>query len=192
MKKSLIIFLSLVFMSLSAHAVGVDCWEEADVTYLPETTSKMKSILGDKIEIVRVSTRLEALSTAIGSIKLYLPKSADSYKATADGKDYYLLAQPYTSITQNGLFSEALYNSGVVYRNTGTTDALTVKKYTGSSYSSYYAPIQYYTRTTSINEGMMLTMFHSFIHTYCIANTNSGGGGGGAAGAAVNYIIKAD
>ena len=57
MKKSLIIFLSLILTQIATLAVGVDCWEEVSNTFEDDdTVSKMQSVLGDKVKITRTKT----------------------------------------------------------------------------------------------------------------------------------------
>ncbi len=205
MKKSLLIILSLIFMNMSAHAVGVDCWEEVSATFNPSTVSKMQAVLGNNVTITKVKTVLSisgtnALSggrqdsTELRGWQQYAPLTGYLYQIDTNGTKTYLdftASQPTTCTTGRydycPKFSSGGGGIGQVYSaNSDYSYALgfynpsiglLIQPYYSSGNSGYYG---YYNR-----------MALGYIHTYCIENTNSGGGGG-TSGASVNYIIKAN
>ncbi len=202
MKKSLIIFLSLIFINMTAHAVGVDCWEEVDATFNPNTVSKMQAVLGNNVEITRVKTELKMLmyerhlydcSTATcyhyEPVTIYM-NTYSAYNYNQANHPYYLEIQENTTKTskdsgwyQGGLYSQswkAYFKLGFDYRY-----MLTHKDLAGDVAGNTYGIYEYRSEDNKYASHAM------FVHTYCIENTNSGGGGG-AAGASVNYIIKAN
>ena len=203
MKKSLLIILSLIFMSMTAHAVGVDCWEEYSQYFFPSTESKMKDILGNNVEIVRVKSAYRMIAykwdTDTDSADTFFIETVDiplfepfSVNWSYSGNTFYLYAPKMflDSNTTSGKSGYIYYSAiaGEKYNHFITEDMATKEEsrsygflFNGYYYSSDYA------RQNEIQPNAT-----TFVHTYCIENTNSGGGGGGAAGASVNYIIKAN
>ena len=204
MKKSLIIFLSLIFISMTARAVGVDCWEEVDATFNPNTVSKMQDILGDKVTITRVKTELKIIAGSISNYSVAAGCTSSScifrypelreitlpinqYLVTTDNsKNIYYLEVDNTPADQS-VKNSGTYTNGVAFDLYNDSDLKLRNPFvrrataTGSTYS-----ISMHSHDYDAN-----ILGATYIHTYCIVNTNSGGGGGGSAGAAVNYIIKA-
>ncbi len=189
MKKSLLIILSMFLMSMAAHAVGVDCWEEYTQAYYPEIESKMKAILGNDVAIVKVATKAKAFihnSSTSHNVELFFPKDAISFKKTSNNKDLFPAFQYNSSYDSDG-FNDIGYKASVASRAINSTVIPDIEQYPNTDQATY---LKYGDASSSV---FSLSLFYgTFIHTFCIANTNSGGGGGGAAGAAVNYIIKAN
>jgi len=204
MKKSLIIFLSLIFMSMSAYAVGVDCWEEVDATFSPNTVSKMQDVLGDKVTITRVKTELKIIAGSTSNYAIAASCSSSSciyrypelreitlpinqYLVTTDSSKNVYYLEVYNTPADQSVKNSGTYTSGLIFNLYNDRDLMLqnpfVRRLTTTG-STSGTPM--YTHDYDAN-----ILGASYIHTYCIANTNSGGGSGGNAGAAVNYIIKA-
>ncbi len=211
MKKSLIIFLSLIFMSMTAHAVGVDCWEEVDATFNPNTVSKMQAVLGNNVTITRVKTEVSMsfpttetiyyegagrmYTYATGFTNTRVPITSYLYYNYNGTTPYYIESQRTENTSKNSYAIDGgfLVASGGI--TTAYQQAITGRTLAGGTGGTFYntsgynfTPTVY--RYTGYGTTGTIATFH-YIHTYCVENTNSGGGGGGAAGAAVNYIIKA-
>ena len=203
MKKSLLIILSLILTQIATFAVGVDCWEEHSPSYRSEaeTVSKMKDVLGKNVEIIKVKTEIEGVALnfsdglLIGNTRValkypitayYSNKNSDTqYILDFDGGNYGLESNGYGTKVAN-LYSSYRETSGYVTRTTATGEY-------GTAYTADGQYLEHYYNNYNSQSVNVFYINKHFVHTFCIANTNSGGGGGGgAAGAAVNYIIKAD
>ena len=221
MKKSLLIILSLIFMNMSAHAVGVDCWEEYTEMYLPTTESKMQSVLGSSVTITRVKTEYRGINIQESYAKSGYGAYPSTYtdlkiavmepmieKDTNKGYYYTLggssqtsgyqylgptFASKYKSLSYNYPFFGIAPSPVVVCAdNSCETQAATSSRDDILYYNVYlYSGREFNDDATKISS--LNGGWHGgyFAHTYCIENTNSGGGGGGS-GASVNYIIKAN
>ena len=186
MKKSLLIILSLLLAQITTFAVGVDCWEEISGSYTAE--SKMKNTVG-AATIVKVSTFLEApmVQSVIYDTACNKTYGAIQYQktkfATTNAGTFTLVDTPITPSA--GTYADYLGpKAGIHFATDPFTTHANLK---GVVWKDSYA----YTsgcRDLRLDGYRLLGPY--YIHTYCIANTNSGSGG--AAGAAVNYIIKAD
>ena len=62
MKKILIIFFGLILGCNLASAKSVSCWDEYTQAYLPGTESKMKTALGNDVNIIKVATKAKAFT----------------------------------------------------------------------------------------------------------------------------------
>ena len=205
MKKSLLIILSLIFMSMSAHAVGVDCWEEVSNTFEPDTVSKMQAVLGNNVTITRVKTVMKIVAS-----------SPSNYATAAGGTNsHYIYSYPELREIEIPLMNyltatgsdKAMWYLRTVNSPANADSKNSASEVNGVIFTLYNSPylklassfVRYrssdgYTQsiTPTINGYSTSDAGGGYIHTYCIENTNSGGGGGGAAGASVNYIIKAN
>ena len=196
MKKSLLIILSLIFMSMSAHAVGVDCWEEYSTTYEPGHTSLLQDVLGSKVTITPIKVDAYMWGTSSqASVKYPLPINTYITGSYYYSKTYY----PGYFRFNEGINVTAGPSSSKyqLYPNFGETSGLYAPDYNAAksaiksgniTFVSYYKSGDYSYNLLFSGVGL----YGAYAITYCIENTNSGGGGGGAAGASVNYIIKAN
>ena len=201
-------------MSMTAFAVGVDCWEEVDGTFNPNTVSKMQAVLGNNVEITRVKTEVSISLPTTESIayegtgRMYtnttgfattrIPIISYLYYNYNGTVPYYIESRRTESTSKNG----SAIDGGFLVNNNGMgtsySSAMIGRKLTGETAGNYYNTSSDYNFAASVYRlfdygatGAIAT-FH-YIHTYCIENTNSGGGGGGGtSGASVNYIIKAN
>lgn len=212
----------MFLMSMTAHAVGVDCWEEYSALFLKTTESKMKDVLGSNVEITRVKTEFRGINIQ----ESYAKSGYGAYPSTysdlklaimeplggTDTKNsyYYTLggSSQTTSYSYMGPTFYARYKSGSynypffgISPNPGvicTDSTCETQVNTGSRDDILYYNAYLYSGRELSDSATKLTSLNGgwhggyFAHTYCIENTNSGGGGGGAAGASVNYIIKAN
>ncbi len=187
MKKSLLVILSLILTQVSTLAVGVDCWEEYDQTFNPNTKSKMQSVLGNDVTITRVKT---GIITA-GQFNATIPIT--NYIRFIDTYSYYL---KFWNPSPNNM--NYLSVTSPNYRRADTDSILSGKSldyFTATSQCYTYHGNTSFAHTTMLGSHYCGLQFSMYVHTYCIVSDHSssgGGGGGGAAGAAVNYIIKAD
>lgn len=184
MKKSLLIILSLIFMNMSAHAVGVDCWEEVAMDYYQDPpVSKMKTILGDKVTIIKTKT---ALRFKVNGVDYYYvidsPLTASFDKGSTQGA---------LSFRVSGIYGPESYKNSIYYAYMWPVN--TAYSYNITSDSLYGSTSGYRVQTSSNSYSTYHVMGGHYIHTFCIVSDHSSsGGGGGAAGASVNYIIKAN
>ena len=193
MRKSLIILFCLTFLSLGAHAIGIDCWEEYTIEKTEPTTSALRT----------------AITNAGGTVyKLHtraLVTIFDTYIRYATGSGYGFAAG-FGSISQVYLFNDGSYwdNYSLAKQNYGsssdtstygTVESIFVKgdRNGGTDYQTIktsYSPSYYGMWSSNMYTEYDKKFATHFVHTYCTINTSSGGGGGGATGS-VNFIIKA-
>ena len=169
MKKSLLIILSLIFMNMTAHAVGVDCWEEYSTNFDTEPVSKVKTILPDE-QIIRVNTSIRGMISDLGDSNL--------------------------SLFRTGVSSAPQYCNGsnchTLYFSNGITMSSSDGPFLGKMYGTTGYQRRYLLAKDDVNDRFSF-MSGYYAHTFClISDHSSSGGGGGAAGASVNYIIKAN
>ena len=188
-------------MSMTAHAVGVECWTEVSKTYFGNETSKMQQTLGNSVDIVRT--------------KVMMKYCADANSKYAGGEYYPAFQFACIEIPIHSPVINTYSNAGDLYlgfndefhkfsnkaNNNNPSSAYIRSMYTvpywytidGTAQSDVYNGYFYFTGTYYDSTSPRAEYIHGghYEFTYCIANTNSGGGGG-AAGASVNYIIKAN
>ena len=186
-------------MSMTAHAVGVECWEEYSGEYFSfrEPVSKMRDVIDEDIPIVRIKTEIEMLARVATAcydthysycyFKFDPIRVALNQPISGSNSSYYYspyfseynsygaslnVSEKWISLASNMPVAKGLAKNATL--DTG---------FTGS----------YLTNSYLHDNDVPVRNLH-YVHTFCIANTDSGGGGGGggAAGAAVNYIIKAN
>ena len=190
-------------MNMTAHAVGVDCWEEHSPEYFNfrEPVSKMRDVIDKDIPIIRVKTEIEVLfETAEACYNTGYYDCYFSYKPIRFALDepltytntsyqwapYYHYDSYGVYYTNKSGYNIALQNSAGYVRGpkTGIVDTSDIN----SNNAYVYNPV------SQDKSDYQYIFNHHYVHTYCIASdhSSSGGGGGGAAGASVNYIIKAN
>ena len=183
-------------MSMTAHAVGVDCWEEVDTDFNPQTKSKMQDTLGSNIKIIRTKTKVHLL-IGLDSTMRQVEIPLKNYIYYIESGTKYYLGTPLNMPTANETGSS---EGGIGYYSGSYTpfklayilnsDTYFTPDRTKSTNYTRYIGLGYYNGNNMYND--YVHGFH-FIHTYCIVSDHSSsGGGGGTSGASVNYIIKAN